>query len=243
MTFKFILDACDLKEAGSYNVTVSSSNGCSEASIPVTVTVMPLPSAMVLINGSTILCPEDSVQLIAGTAKSYAWNSGATTQSIIVTTPGSYVVTVTGDNGCRAVSEEIAIELLAPSDGDAIGSLGDSLYSPYGAPNYWYLAGSINPIDTGDVVSCDLQGGYIVSGIDEQGCHAYSDTLAVNCVMSAVDDYGAGSRIFVFPNPAFESLHLSGTNVVNGEYHYSLINLIGQTRLSGSYLVLENSLE
>jgi hypothetical protein len=230
------------KLPGVYNVTVSSSHGCTEAAIPVMVSSLPLPDAEITINGSTAICPEDSVQLIANPASTYLWNTGATTQGITVHLPGNYTVTVTGQNGCKAVSDKIVIQQLVPIHGLHIVLLGDSLRSPYDDPNYWYLAGNFNSVDTGKVVSCDQDGGYIVSGIDMQGCRAYSDTLFQNCVMSAMDNDVTMGIIQVFPNPTYDVIYLQGSNLPNGNYHYSLNNALGQICLSGRHSVVENQL-
>ena len=49
-------------------------------------------------------CAGGSVMLTASSAASYTWSNGATTQSITVSSAGSYGVTVTGANGCSATS-------------------------------------------------------------------------------------------------------------------------------------------
>ncbi len=56
------------------------------------VVVNPVPT--ITANGSTTICPGSSVTLTASNGGSYLWNTGATTQSISVSTPGNYSVTV-----------------------------------------------------------------------------------------------------------------------------------------------------
>ncbi|MBL0015851.1 MAG: T9SS type A sorting domain-containing protein [Bacteroidetes bacterium] len=55
-------------------------------------------------SGSTNLCAGDAVTLTATQGVSYAWSNGATTQSINVTTAGSYTCTVTSQCGTDATS-------------------------------------------------------------------------------------------------------------------------------------------
>jgi|GEM_PF-5925228 len=74
--------------SGTYTASVTSSNGCS-ASRSVVVNV-PYSNDELVISGS--LCTTGSVQLTAPVAASYAWNTGASTRSISVNTPGSYTV-------------------------------------------------------------------------------------------------------------------------------------------------------
>ncbi|MBQ5958200.1 MAG: T9SS type A sorting domain-containing protein [Bacteroidales bacterium] len=83
--------------AGNYSVTVTSSDNCSnEASH----TVTEYPSFTASIEGPTQVCPDETVTLTAKPdGMSYAWNNGATTQSITVPA-GNYSVTVTSSDNC-----------------------------------------------------------------------------------------------------------------------------------------------
>ena len=86
--------------AGSYSVTVTNADGCSASSTPTVVTVYPLPSPKITPSGPTTFCKGGLVALTAAPAASYLWNTGATSQSITVTTAGAYSVTVTNSDGC-----------------------------------------------------------------------------------------------------------------------------------------------
>ena len=55
-------------------------------------------------NGPTTFCQGGSIMLTSSAATSYKWSNGATTQSITVSTAGSYTVTVSNSNGCTASS-------------------------------------------------------------------------------------------------------------------------------------------
>jgi hypothetical protein len=94
--------------AGSYSVTVSNGS-CSATSAPTTVVVGSIPTATITASGSTNLAQGQSVTLTSGTASSYLWSNGATTQSITVSTAGSYSVTVTTAFGCSATSSAITV--------------------------------------------------------------------------------------------------------------------------------------
>jgi uncharacterized protein YjiK len=60
------------------------------------------PSATITPGGPTSFCTSGSVTLTAPSASSYSWSTGATTQTITVTTSGTYVVTVT--TACHTAS-------------------------------------------------------------------------------------------------------------------------------------------
>jgi hypothetical protein len=87
--------------SGVYIVTVTTAGG-SDPSNPLTVNVIPLPTGTITASGSTTLCTGQNVTLTSSPASAYMWSNGATTQSILVTTAGSYSVTVTGTGGCTA---------------------------------------------------------------------------------------------------------------------------------------------
>jgi len=92
----------NVTDGGLYSVQVTTANGCSATSAPTQITVNELPPAT--ISGPTTFCPGGSVTLSAPAGHSYWWNTGAITQSIIVSSPGDYIVTVTNASGCSTTS-------------------------------------------------------------------------------------------------------------------------------------------
>lgn len=99
----------NVSSEGVYVVTVTNENGCSAISLPTTITIYPLPVAMIVPDGSTTFCLGENVILTATEAQSYIWNSGQTSRSVDITSPGVYVVTVTDANGCSAVSSDTLV--------------------------------------------------------------------------------------------------------------------------------------
>ena len=59
-------------------------------------------------SGSTSICPGQSVTLTSSSATGYQWSNGETTQSIVVSTPGTYTVTATNSN-CVFTSTAISV--------------------------------------------------------------------------------------------------------------------------------------
>jgi hypothetical protein len=89
-----------LSAVGTHNVILTASNtfGCI-ASDTVVVTILPtLPSWL---GADTVMCADTSLTLNAGPGfSSYAWSTGATSQTIVAPTGGVYRVTATSPNGC-----------------------------------------------------------------------------------------------------------------------------------------------
>lgn len=166
-----------VSSAGDYVVTVTNENGCSAISLPTTIIVNPLPEAMIVPDGPTTFCLGENVILTASEAQSYAWNSGQTTLSVDITSPGVNVVTVTDANGCSAVSSEILVivnplltpEVIISTPAISVLSCQDVTFTPTPinggiSPTYqWFVNGnpvSISPsfststLINGDWISC-----------------------------------------------------------------------------------------
>ena len=87
--------------SGNYSVTVTNGNGCSATSTANTVTVIPSPDATITANGPTNFCQGNSVRLTVPAASSYLWSTTETTQSITVSTTGTYAITVSNGSACN----------------------------------------------------------------------------------------------------------------------------------------------
>jgi hypothetical protein len=106
--------AISVNTAGSYEVTITDSNGCNATSSPVIVTVNPSPSPTITAGGPTTFCSGGSVTLSCSAASSYLWTGMQTTNSIAVTASGNYTVTVTDANGCTGVSSPVTVTVNSP---------------------------------------------------------------------------------------------------------------------------------
>ncbi len=95
--------------AGVYTTIIPAANGC-DSIITTNLTVNPAP---VVNLGGDISQENPPVTLDAGPGfVSYLWNTGATTQTILVTQSGDYSVTVTDANGCTG-SDEVNVKFTA----------------------------------------------------------------------------------------------------------------------------------
>lgn len=94
------------------HVRVATPDGCFKV-IRLNLTLNPKP--IVQLPDTLDFCEGKSVVLDAGPGfKSYEWNTGATTQTITVTTPGTYTVKVTNIFGCENTgSTQVSYSVLA----------------------------------------------------------------------------------------------------------------------------------
>jgi hypothetical protein len=81
--------------AGEYAVRLTD-NGCSSISKIATVQSQPDETPTITASGPTVFCEGNSVTLQSSSAAAYQWSNGETTQSITVTQPGAYALTIQG---------------------------------------------------------------------------------------------------------------------------------------------------
>ncbi len=105
--------------AGTYTVTVTNANGCSgSASINVVLGNNLTPS----ITGTLQICPGTSTTLDVGSGyANYNWSNSAATQTISVSTAGTYSVTVSDAGGCSgSTSAPVTVIVTLPVTASAV---------------------------------------------------------------------------------------------------------------------------
>lgn len=92
-----------------YQVIVTESlHNCSDTG-SIAISVYSPQQAAITPSGSQSLCPGLSLQLSSNQGQSYLWSNGATTQSISVSQPGQYTVTVTYPGNCTSASNAVTV--------------------------------------------------------------------------------------------------------------------------------------
>jgi len=109
--------------AGTYTVSVTSGGCTSASSAGTTVTVNPLPATpSITAGGSTTFCSGGSVVLTSSSATGNVWSTGATTQSITVSTAGTYTVSVTS-GGCTSAASAGTTVTVNPTPVITVGTV------------------------------------------------------------------------------------------------------------------------
>ncbi|MBK9193477.1 MAG: VCBS repeat-containing protein [Flavobacteriales bacterium] len=85
----------DVSSGGTYTVTIDDGTGCT-GTTSFTVEQDPDETPTITLNGDENFCEGESVVLTSSTANAYLWSTNETTQSITVTTAGTYSVSITG---------------------------------------------------------------------------------------------------------------------------------------------------
>ena len=140
------VDSIVVSTSGTFALTYTNSNGCSKTSVPVAVTVNPLPTAPIIsAASSTVFCQGGSVQLSSNYSAGNLWSTGSSAASIITTNTGNYALTYTDINGCSATSNTISVTVNPAPTAPIIAASatafcsGDSvqLSSNYSTGNTW----------------------------------------------------------------------------------------------------------
>jgi len=94
-----------------YNYFIESDETNNVIAVPVTLTQQGGAPPVITASGSTTFCQGGSVSLTASPANSYLWSNGATTQSITVSQPGSYSVSINSGTNCSSVSAPVNVSV------------------------------------------------------------------------------------------------------------------------------------
>lgn len=225
-----------VRKSGVYSVSFSDSSCCTYTSAKVRITVHPNPPVpTVTVTGDTVFCPGDSVVLASSPAWEYSWTDLSRSQEIVVKKSGSYRVTITDSNGCKAVSSPVEVTVY-PLPAKPVISLvtGNKLESTQAISYTWYQDGVLIPGANSRSIIPSGKGKYIVVVTDSNGCSSTSDEFDYN-----------GSGIYNNPAPngnyiVFEQDQITGEIRFKSAlpvYEIRIYNtsgqLVSQLRLSG----------
>ncbi len=105
-----------VNSTGTYSVTYTDAGGCSGASLPILVTVNPIPVAPAITsNGLTTICSGGSVELTSSSPTGNSWSTSETAQTITVSAAGDYTVQYTDGNGCLSLTSAITAVSISSS--------------------------------------------------------------------------------------------------------------------------------
>jgi hypothetical protein len=103
-------------QSSDYTVTVTDGDGCYKTSLPVNVTVNPLPIAVITAPGSLEFCTGGNVTLASNTGPDllYLWKNSSNivvgiSASYTATQSSDYTVTITNGNGCSKTSLAVTV--------------------------------------------------------------------------------------------------------------------------------------
>ena len=163
---------------GTWWVEVTNEDGCVGTSVPVNTVRYDLPIAIITPDGPTEFCEGESVVLSSNAWDQYLWApNGEFTQSIAVSTTGTYTVSVIDENGCEGTSLPIDV-VVNPNPEPTITADGplefcdvDSVTLTASASEsyLWSPNGEVS-----QSITVNTTGSYSVTVTDENGCSGTS---------------------------------------------------------------------
>ncbi|MBN2680873.1 MAG: T9SS type A sorting domain-containing protein [Bacteroidales bacterium] len=223
-------------ESGVYSVTVSDFAGC-EATDEVNIIVNFTPFVSIL--GDSTECEGNNADIFAySNGENFLWNTGDTSQAISISNTGSYSVTVTGDGGCSAISENFDFTLLPKpyvflgNDTTACNNI--LLDANNSGCNYLWSNGWNEQIL--EVVEAGL---YSVTVISEDYCISI-DSIEIG--MKYMEEVNLGSDIAVCYGT---EVIISPQNIALDYSHSWNTGAIGDSleiEISGTYIITRNGL-
>ncbi|OWY23808.1 T9SS C-terminal target domain-containing protein [Sphingobacteriales bacterium UPWRP_1] len=165
--------------AGTYTVTVTGANGCTNSSgIVITGNTNSVLAAISSTNGTTLTCTTTAINLTASGGVAYLWNNGSNVPTRTVSAPGTYTVTVAGSNGCTASAAVVItsnttpppIEIIKAPDTNILNCTTTAInLTASGGVAYLWNNGSNVPTRT-----VSAPGTYTVTVTGSNGCTASS---------------------------------------------------------------------
>ena len=169
--------------SGTWWVEVTNEDGCLGVSVPVTTIMYDLPNPFITPDGPTEFCEGGSVTLSSNPWAQYVWSpNGEVTQSITVTTSGTYSVYVVDDNGCEATSDGVTVTV-NPNPEPTISADGPTQFCDVESVTLTAsLADAYLWSPNGEVtqsITVNISGSYSVTVTDENGCVGASDATVI----------------------------------------------------------------
>ncbi len=164
-----------------YSVIIS--DGTCDATESITISVTPLPVAV--ISGNTFLCAGESTTLTASGGSNYLWSSGETTASISLTPTGTTPLSVSVSNSCGSDNASVVVTVnplpIAHAGSDvsiSVGS-GTTLSASGGTSYHWSPSTGLSCVNCGSPYASPLNTTtYVVTVTDANGCRS-SDIVTV----------------------------------------------------------------
>lgn len=195
--------------------------GCeSTTRTPVILTITTGAQAAISAGSAVSFCQGNSVVLTANAGSAYSWSNGASTQSITVSTSGTYTATVTQANGCVSTSNAITVTVNAlPTASVTAGGAtsfcqGNSVtLSAPAASSYAWSNGA-----TTQNITVSTSGNYAVTVTNAAGCSATSAATTVSVAPKPVVSLAAAPYTALYPGL---STTLTATATPAGTYTFT----------------------
>ncbi len=222
--------------SGTFSVAVDNGSGCLSID-----TVVVAAAAEVTILGNGTFCQQAGDTLTADiSCASYQSNTGATTQSIIVSSSGFYSVTVVDGNGCTSLDTFSIVAIPAPTAAFSfsVGAAGLTYsftdQSTGGATSYaWNFGDGGTSTLASPSHTYTASGNYSVTLIASNACG--SDTSTQSLTVTDVASALPFANVSLYPNPASSKFEFAVSGLNLGNLQVEMMDVQGKVCKTWTY--------
>lgn len=230
------------------NYFVESNENNNVMVVPFTLTKQSA-GPVVTASGPTTFCQGQSVTLTASPGTGYLWSNGETTQSINVTTAGSYSCTVSG-SACSSGTSPVVVnvtslnasataDLTSVCEGDQVHLNGSTSSSPSLGPSTFSTSTPVPIIDFAGGIATPVYSPITVSGVSPA---SLSSGTIVSVQVNLSHTYDGDIELWL-KSPSGDSIRLSNRRGSSGDNYSNTIFTMsasgsissGSAPFSGSY--------
>ncbi|MEO8151182.1 MAG: T9SS type A sorting domain-containing protein [Bacteroidia bacterium] len=238
--------------SGSYFATVTGAGAIVVNTDTMLVTRWGLPGATYTASGSLNICaPATSVIVTVDHAYTYLWSNGVTTQSVVLSTAGTYTATATSKKGCISVSVPIIVttncggaSCTKPTNGNVTNITATDANVSWSSPTnptefistwispWGFVRTTTVPGTARTSIVDQLKAGRTYKWFVQANCNGtlslVSDTVTFTSALRLMDNAPADESISLSPNPANGMSYLTFTGAAEGKYSVGIMNVAGQ---------------
>jgi gliding motility-associated-like protein len=211
---------------GNYTVSLTAANGCvGTATQSITQNIIPPAAAIIPPNTNQLTCTTTSITLTATGGGTYSWSNGSavvgTSAALVVTSPGTYTVTVTGTNGCTATASSVItqnntvpIAGINPPSSTVLNCLTTSInLTATGGGNYSWSNGT-SLVGSSATLSVNAPGTYTVTITTANGCSSTAVQTITQDILTPIASITNTSNLTVLDcnTPQILLTGVGGTN-------------------------------
>lgn len=202
-------NAIEVSNPGIIDLTVTDlSTGC-ENSAATQINILPLPTVVqdTIIGVCSASLPYSISANATGTALSYAWSNGQTTEFLTGSIAGAFEIEVVDANGCQN-SGTFEVSIL---NSPVVNAGQDQVICEDQFPITLAASGSAQSISWNNgsssaLLSISQPGTYVLTGVNSNGCSAVDSVVIISDPCVGLEDQAFTFEIY--PNPTNSMLHI-----------------------------------
>ncbi|MES2629841.1 MAG: GEVED domain-containing protein [Bacteroidota bacterium] len=196
-------DTVTVTDNAPYTVRSTNSAGCSAVSDTISVTFNALPPKPTITKENTAHCEGDTV-LLGTSAGIPFWNTGDSTHTLVVTTPGAYYLLDVTPAGCLSFSDTIVVTFDSLPATPTIGQVNNDLVADSTGISFrWYNdMDSLMAVTSSASWKPEESGIYYVVAVNAAGCGSAPSPYVQYNVLGIAKNSGSIEGVQIYPNPA-----------------------------------------